>query len=174
MMKTNRITRVAPHSLLSSVFRHLSSRKKGFSLIEIVIALAVISIGLIAVVGLIPQGLQASRDAADNTLAATIVQDMFNGLRAGPYNNALVSYTPTAQYQDLRSLPLSGLVFSNAYDQAGFTTNTWAGAFYKLVLLYQPQSPALTVVTATMVWPAQSTSPVSTNVFVTTIANYQQ
>ena len=73
-----------------------ASRKQSdsaFSLIEVVLALAVSAIGLVAILGLLPQGLQASRDAADNTISATIVHDIFSTLRASPFLNATNVYS---------------------------------------------------------------------------------
>ena len=146
-----------------------------FSLIEVTLALAVISIGIVAVLGLLPHGLQASRDAADSTLAATIVQDTFSTLRSYPFNNALVCDAccpgDTAEYQDLGALT-GTLLLSNAYDFAGSSTN-FANAYYKVMLSYEPESPSLARVIATVVWPALSVAPINTNVFVTQIAHYE-
>jgi uncharacterized protein (TIGR02598 family) len=48
-----------------------------FSLIEVTLAIGVIAFALIAVVGLIPIGIQSSKDAADDTRASAIAQDAF-------------------------------------------------------------------------------------------------
>ena len=148
--------------------------KEGFTLVEVMLALAIVSIGLIAILGLLPTGLRSARDAADNTLSATIVQDTFSGLRTNAFHAAYLCDTCTIT-ADLGPYDTTKPQFpqvSNAYDQAGFTT-TWPNAYYKVMLDFQPQTPQeLTHVTATVVWPAQSRHPVNTNVFSTFIARY--
>jgi uncharacterized protein (TIGR02598 family) len=139
-----------------------STSPAGFTLVEIMIALGVIALGLIAVVGLIPQGLQASRDAADNTMAATIVQDTFSTLR----QQALVTFPPSIPAQPLY------------YDEAGTNQVPKTSPFcYYQVHLAQQSTANLVNIAATVMWPFNpslpSVPPLNTNVYVTTIANYQ-
>ena len=140
------------------------------------LALAIVSIGMISILGLLPSGLQAGRDAADNTLSATVVQDTFSGLRAGSFAQAVVCDTCTLTHQNLgtysSAVPVGPVV--NYYDYAGFSVNGLGAAYYKVILYYAPQSPSLTRVTASVVWPAQSKITVITNVFVTQIARNDQ
>lgn len=151
-----------------------TGRPQGFTLVEVMLALAIASLGIVAVLGLLPTGLQSSRDAADNTLSATIVQDAFSTLRTNAFHNALVCDTClTRDLATYTTVPGVSSV-SNAYDQAGFSAN-WPNAYYKVVLDYQPQTPlVLTRVTATVIWPAKSKAPMNTNVFVTMIGQYDQ
>ena len=140
-----------------------TTTEAGFSLIEIMLALAVIAIGLIAVVGLIPQGVQASRDAADNTLAATIAHDTFNYLR----QQALQSPWPPT------------LTANTWYDAAatnGTTASASANTYFQVHLAASASTPNMLTVVATVTWPVKSASavPPNTNIFVTSIANYQQ
>jgi uncharacterized protein (TIGR02598 family) len=51
-----------------------ASRNKGFSLVEIALALAIVAIALIALVGLLPTGLNNFRDATDAQIAGEIFQ----------------------------------------------------------------------------------------------------
>jgi uncharacterized protein (TIGR02598 family) len=134
----------------------------GFSLMEVTLAVAVVAIGLIAILGLIPQGVQSSRDAADNTLAATIVQDTFNDLRTRALGG---SWPPAAVniYYDA--------VGTNSF----LATSTSLDRYFHVVAtpVLSASTPDLYVVTATISWPATSASPLNTNVFVTQIARYQ-
>jgi hypothetical protein len=62
------------------------------------------------------------------------------------------------------------------FDRSGFTTNL-AGGYYKVTLYFKPETvplAAVSTVTATVVWPAQSAAPLSTIVFVTKVAQYTQ
>jgi len=57
----------------------------GFNLIEVSLAIAICSIGLIALMGLIPTGTEASRRAADDTLAAALASDVLHWRHVSPY-----------------------------------------------------------------------------------------
>lgn len=127
----------------------------GFSLVEVTLTLAIISIAFIAILGLIPQGVQSGRNAADNTLVATIVHDTFNDMR----RQALVLPWP----------PTPSDIY---YDAAG--TNqvilTSPDRYYRIRVTSQPSPsmPNLQIITAEATW-----RPYSTNYFVTQIARYQ-
>jgi len=49
--------------------------RAAFSMIEIVVALSVMAIGLLAILGLFPQGLNSAKNAADDSLCALVAQD---------------------------------------------------------------------------------------------------
>jgi uncharacterized protein (TIGR02598 family) len=139
-----------------------------FTLIEVVTALAVVTLGVVAVLGLIPVSLKSARDAADNTLAATIAQDCFSQMR----RLALVTGAwPPAGWP--------ALPHTYWYDAAG--TNQVAGVSPDRYFQIQVTSPSplpsappnLQIIAATVTWPAKSANPPNTNVFVTEIAQYQ-
>ena len=141
----------------------------GFTLVEVVLAIALISIGIIAILGLLPNALQSGRDAADNTLSATIAQTVFSNLRTPPFNSAYVCEFCGTLAIDLGN---SGSVTAINFDREGFETNA-ASAYYRMSLTYTNQAPlALSKVIATVVWPAKSIAPINTNIFATEIAQY--
>ena len=137
---------------------------------EIMLALAIIAIGLIAIIGLIPQGVQSGRGAVDNTLAATIVHDTFSGIRL----QAQKAWPPST----LTDPPFPLTVPQNiCYDAAGTNQvdcTTSADRYFRVHLVPQSPSPALLTVAATVTWSAKSSVPAYTNFFFTQIANYQQ
>jgi len=152
-------------------------KRGAFTLVEVMLALAIVSIGLIAILGLLPTGLRSARDAADNTLSATIVQDTFSGLRTNNFHKAVLCDTcPPLPTQDLSAydtIANPALRVFNYYDQDGFSTPQ-ATAYYRVILDFQPQPPLeLTRVTATVVWPAQAKNPVNSTIFTTQIARYR-
>jgi type IV pilus modification protein PilV len=152
------------------------TRRTGFSLVEVTLAVAVVAIGLIAIIGLIPQGVQSSRDAADNTIAATIAHDALGELRSQPFDNIQICNNFDAAGNCIGSVTINlsaSAVKTLDYDQAGFVTN--ATGYYKLTIKYDvdPVLPSLTRVTATVSWPAQSASPLNNITNVTLIARYQ-
>jgi prepilin-type N-terminal cleavage/methylation domain-containing protein len=61
--------------------------KKGFTLIEVLIALAVTAVGLIALVTLFPVGLRSSRLAGDFTTASFVAQQALDNIRAAAQVN---------------------------------------------------------------------------------------
>lgn len=60
----------------------MSKKQRAFSLVEVTLAIGVIAFGVIAIVGLMPVGIQASKDAADDTRTSVIAQDAWNRTRA--------------------------------------------------------------------------------------------
>jgi len=158
--------------------RSPSTCPAAFSLVEVTLALAVMAIGLIAILGLIPRGVQSGRDAADNTLAATIAHDIFNAIRTQPFtavNLSAYGYPVTPYNLSQTILPPNPVYL----DAAGFSTSVAADSYFRVNLTFQPESlvtpTVLRGVTATVTWPANPgvTWPVNTNVFVTEIASYQ-
>lgn len=68
------------------------SKKSGFSLIEVALALLVVSIGLVATVGMLPGGLENSKKASDDTQSALFADYVLNSLRAlSSVSNAAVT-----------------------------------------------------------------------------------
>lgn len=146
----------------------------GFSLIEITLALAIAAVGMIAILGLLPQGIQASRDAADSTMAATIVQDMFSQARALPFTQAGNFFTQKVNL----STQTTGQ--EEYFDQDGFLTLglVKGKSYYKIRIDYDPQGslPATTTkITARVIWrinPQTGVGGQNTNTFVTQISYY--
>ncbi|MFV1994073.1 MAG: prepilin-type N-terminal cleavage/methylation domain-containing protein [Verrucomicrobiales bacterium] len=56
----------------------------GFTLVEVVLALALLGTALVAVLGIIPVGLEASRSAELHTLRAHIMEDVRDRIRGRP------------------------------------------------------------------------------------------
>jgi uncharacterized protein (TIGR02598 family) len=79
-------------------------RNHGFSLVEVTLAIGLIAFALLAVVGLLPIGIQSSKDAGDDTRTSAIAQDVFN--RAQGQLNAYVAANGA-----LPSNPLTGIFF---------------------------------------------------------------
>jgi uncharacterized protein (TIGR02598 family) len=55
---------------------------RGFSLVEITVAIGIIGFALIAILGLIPVAQNSAREAADDTKLVLIQQDIYNRVRA--------------------------------------------------------------------------------------------
>src|SRR5262249_61996427 len=73
--------------------------REGFSLMEVVIALGVITVGIVGILAVIPTALQTGHSAQDETRAAHIAQSVFGSLVAGgtpAFENRRVPSTPGA------------------------------------------------------------------------------
>ena len=58
------------------------SRNSGFTLLEVLVAVAILGVGIMAVMGLFPQSLRAARAAAERNAAATAAGSELSRLRA--------------------------------------------------------------------------------------------
>lgn len=65
--------------------KNFYSRNAAFSLVEVVAAVGVVAIGIIAILGLLPAGLNSSRDTANETRAALMAQSVYTTLRSQPF-----------------------------------------------------------------------------------------
>ena len=157
---------------------HTPSQRSGsgFTLIEVMLAESIAAIGIIAILGLLPGAIRSGRDAADNTLSATVAQEVFSNIRSqpldaayfsdgtGPYNLTGGAYTATSP------LPFN-------FDYVGVPTTNAAAFYYKvLISVQQTVNPAPLPIWAIRVavkWPALS--PVaSSNVFISYVTPYAQ
>lgn len=77
----------------------------GFSLIEVALALGIVAFALVAIIGLIPIGLNSNQSSSDQTAAAGLAAGIVADLRAAPVEiPPVVKNTPRYQVQ----LPPSG------------------------------------------------------------------
>lgn len=70
----------------------MENRKSGFSLVEVTLALGLVAFALIALLGLIPIGLNSGRDSIDATHAAAIAQDVFSRIKANTNSANYAAY----------------------------------------------------------------------------------
>src|SRR5207237_2461782 len=83
-----------------------SYRKAAFSLLEVVIALGVIAVGIVAVLAVFPTALQTGHSAQDETRAAHIAQSVFGSLVAqapSQFNNVQLPLSNGVTQIDLRT-----------------------------------------------------------------------
>ena len=132
----------------------------GFNLIEVVSALAVVSIGLVSILGLLPHALQASRDAQDRTIAATVAAQYFAECRADGFDNIQASY-PTMY------LGADGYATSATSPQY-FIVNV--SSANKTGMVDSSGKLTVKVITAVISW--RYPNPVSSDTFVTEVAKY--
>ncbi len=77
----------------------------GFSLVEIVIALGLVAVALVAILSLLPVAMNASRDSIGDTRASLIVQDVGSRVRGLLTNAALALPLTTNYFYNSEGLP---------------------------------------------------------------------
>jgi prepilin-type N-terminal cleavage/methylation domain-containing protein len=75
----------------------------GFTLLEIMVALTLLAIGIIAVLQLFPQSLRQSRIAAEKTTVANLAQTELSRVRAGGVGEALTNWATRNALKELTS-----------------------------------------------------------------------
>lgn len=77
------------------------SDKRGFSLMEVVLSIAVVGVGLLSTLGMFLVGLRATRSATDDTQMASIAQDYiayYQQLAASSNNYSALGILPNTDY----------------------------------------------------------------------------
>lgn len=69
-------------------------RRGGFSLTEVVLAVAIVAIAAVGVMTAFPTAVMASRDAQDENMMALIAADIFAQMRAAPYGGTAAPKVP--------------------------------------------------------------------------------
>ena len=80
--------------------RLMSNRNRGFSLVEVLIALVVMSVGMLGIAGLYVQGLQAGRTSMFRHHAVTLAGDVADRIRANPIAGAAYDHAANAPGTD--------------------------------------------------------------------------
>ena len=75
------VTSPSPCKLKSYRIRHRLPRAKGFSLLEVLISIVILSFGLLGMVGLQAAALQANRDSRLQSVATTLAREMAEMMR---------------------------------------------------------------------------------------------
>ncbi len=159
-------------------------KRDGFTLVEIALALLVISVGMLALLGLFPTGLQVNQEAINETQVALFAQEVFDGVRAE------LQRTPLDNLETTMRLPAPGgsrvwdnyteldIEFTdqwrtNAYVTAGIQgaqTYVDAGIRYRLELLNTDDPNRRGV--RLSIRPGQFGPPEPTYVFYTEVYNH--
>jgi len=138
-------------------------RRGGFSLVEVVIALGIITVGVTAVLALFPTALQTGHSAQDETRAAHIAQSVFGSLVAGArsqFNN--VRLPPTPVVIDLTAPPSSSTSPILYADNDGNLLQGATNAAYAIYIYTNISVPGFTdpgtanLVTVRVGWPANA------------------
>jgi len=67
-------------------------RKDGFSLVEVMIALTILAVAIIAIMRLFPNALSQARKASERTTVSTLAKSQLGKVKAGGVGNQLVEW----------------------------------------------------------------------------------
>ena len=122
----------------------------GFSLVEVTLALGIAAFCVIALLGLLPLGMQTNQSAVSQTAAASILSSVVADLRA------TAKTTPTSPQYDI-TFGTAKLLYFDDQGKAVTPTDPNATARYRVMITF-PASPkglfAPTFVSLKISWPA--------------------
>jgi len=98
-------------------------RQAGFSLVEVLIALVIMSVGMLGIAGLYVQGMQAGRTSTFRHHAVTLAGDVADRIRANP--TAGIAYNHAANATGTDNSCVTGGVMCNAADMAANDIFLW-------------------------------------------------
>jgi prepilin-type N-terminal cleavage/methylation domain-containing protein len=143
--------------------------RKGFSLLELMIALTILAIALVPVAYFYSKSLQTVEQASIRTRALTLARERLAEIRQMPYDEIRTNITPSPSQVHIYGDGPGGAAImvtggTNAADWYGydFTSpganathpeNRWAGMFlFPLPLYFNPYCPEYTNLTGTAAW----------------------
>ncbi len=148
------------HPIMRPSSGHPVSRSvEGFSLIEVVLAIGVVSFCLVAVLGLLPVGLKSNKDSSNQTTAAGLAMAIASDLKATPASPGATSTITTTNYGLRIPSPGSNAITNTLYLSEDGTTNSSASDFkssYLATVTITPPASGMVTATAARIlitWP---------------------
>lgn len=157
--------RQMPPSARPSVRRSTLLHARGFSLVEVTVALGLASFGLVAIMGLLPSGLSADRDSLSTTVAAQLASALVVDLETPAQSQASLVYgiSPDA------ASPTDGHSLYLKADGTQVKSAIEADYIAHVIVTPPKVSPNPTQVRVTLSWPAAAAKPASSFEVVTAI-----
>ena len=113
----------------------MEGRRSAFSLVEVVLALGVISIAIVAILGLVPTGLQTSHSSQDETRAAQIAQSVLAGVASQSQTNFAAVKLPVSS-GTVPTVDLTGSSTTQLYaSNDGHISQSATGATYNIAVI---------------------------------------
>ena len=142
--------------------------RAGFSLVEVVLALGIVSVAFIPLMGLLPTGLSAMWGAMDETLASQIIQEIGNEIQQSDFD--AVSSSASLRYYDdgMRELP-AALKAESVYQSRVAVMVSTEAPYLKRLVIQVARNPGVSAVMkekeladGTSVWVTTNTLPMVT------------
>lgn len=101
-----------------------AKKSRGFTLLEIVVALTIISVGIVAVMRLFPESLRQARLAAERTTVAFLAKTQLGRVRASGLGGQLQNWIQANSFQNLEA---TGNAYGGLYKVYRSTTQRVRG-----------------------------------------------
>jgi uncharacterized protein (TIGR02598 family) len=146
-------------------------RTRSFSLAEVVIALGVITVGIVAVLGVFPAALQSGRSAQGETRAAHIAQSIFGSLVAqapSQFTNVQLVLSDGSRASGINLTTSAAPALTLYADNDGKLTQNATTAAYAILIYTNNSVPGFTdpasanEVTVRVAWPANAPTAAQT------------
>jgi len=85
----------------------LRRRRFGFTIIEVALAVAIIALGIVAIIGLLPTGLDVIRDASSTTQMANIAEDFITQYQQRALDSAFYEGTNNVLSTSTTNVPVT-------------------------------------------------------------------
>jgi len=142
-----------------------------FALVEIVIAMGVVTFTLVAILGMLSVGMRSSRESTEDTLVANMATTVLNNLRA---TNQFTNFSDAASLQvpDIFFDAMGRWNISDAGVVGGSNSQSLYRCKVNFVTNDTPGGENLAMVNLEFTWPVQAAKPPNTNVIHATLAPY--
>jgi Tfp pilus assembly protein PilV len=149
--------------------RRSAADSRAFSLVEVVIAIGIVSFAILAVLGLLPVGLRTIKNSNEQAGAANVVNGIIEAVRnastnansAGAYSNSYAGQSITFT----NGAPATNCLWTNLTLEGLATTNDF-GKRLSAILIFTPPSTNLVTNgfgTVSVAWAGQANPVWSTN-----------
>lgn len=103
---------------------HSPTSSEGFSLIEVALSLAILAVGMVGVLALLPVGLDGARQVHAETVASQVVRSAIADFSTNGYSRSA--------YNSITGVPDSGILRTEYFGREGEPDVTEANAYFKL------------------------------------------
>jgi uncharacterized protein (TIGR02598 family) len=114
---------------------------RAFSLVEIVLALAIISFAIVGIMGLFPVAMKSAQESQMETRAALIARQIFSDLKTFPGTNVLLATSEHVLDPGVRLSLTSNSVFNVSYDGEGRVVTGSQPAMFEAVVSVLANDP---------------------------------
>ena len=152
----------------TSILERRASR--GFNMVEVSLAIAVVGLAMVSILGLLAVGLDAGRDAGDDNMASTLLQAVIADRRSTPYHlytpNSATPTTPTETTFSIPPLDASAaswpyILYFKKFGGTPVITNALdigkpkTGYYYEIDMMTNSAAPPnLAILDMRVSWPA--------------------
>lgn len=79
---------------ISGPWNRSAPTRRGFSLIEVVLAMGIASVALVSILGMLPHAMESSRSSADQTAIGTVLEEVHDRIKGEPLEAGPVAGSP--------------------------------------------------------------------------------